>query len=96
MGIVPRGFPGVAGIFFARSDGSTKPPAVFGRTVDVQAFPPLSGVDRFQRGTMMKKKIEIAAIPELNTSVGMHGSVKQKEVGGPLCLGIVFAIIIGI
>ena len=45
---------------------------------------------------MMKKKIDIAAIPELNTSVGMHGSVKQKEVGGPLCLGFVFAVIIAI
>lgn len=45
---------------------------------------------------MMKKKIDIAAIPELNTSVGMHGSVKQQEVAGPLCLGVVIAIIIGI
>ncbi len=45
---------------------------------------------------MMKKKIDIAAIPELDTSVGMHGSIKQKEVGGPLCLGIVVAIIIGL
>ena len=35
----------------------------------------------------MTKKIDIASIPELNTSVGMHGSLKQKEVGGPLCLG---------
>lgn len=40
----------------------------------------------------MKKKIEIAAIPELGTSVGMHGSVKQKEVGGPLCLGLLVAV----
>jgi hypothetical protein len=45
---------------------------------------------------MMKKKIDIAAIPELNTSVGMHGSVKQKEVMGPLCLGVVIAVIIGL
>jgi len=45
---------------------------------------------------MMKKKIDIAAIPELNTSVGMHGSVKQREVFGPFCLGVVFAIIIGL
>ena len=36
----------------------------------------------------MKKKIDIASIPELSTSVGMHGSMKQKEVGGPLCLGV--------
>lgn len=37
----------------------------------------------------MKKKIEIATIPELGTSVGMHGSpLKQKEVGGPICLAL--------
>lgn len=40
----------------------------------------------------MKKRIDIAAIPELGTSVGMHGSFKQKEVGGPICLAIVIAI----
>jgi hypothetical protein len=40
----------------------------------------------------MTKKIEIATIPELNTSVGMHGSVKQKEVAGPLCLAAVVAL----
>ena len=34
----------------------------------------------------MKKRIDIAAIPELGTSVGMHGSVKQKEVGGGVCI----------
>jgi hypothetical protein len=45
---------------------------------------------------MMKKKIDIAAIPELNTSVGMHGSVKHKEVFGPLCLGVVIAVVIGL
>ena len=45
---------------------------------------------------MMKKKIDIAAIPELNTSVGMHGSIKQREVWGPLCLGIAVAVIIGL
>ena len=44
----------------------------------------------------MKKKIDIAAIPELGTRVGMHGSVKQKEVGGPLCLGAVVAIVIAL
>lgn len=44
----------------------------------------------------MKKKIDIAAIPELGTSVGMHGSVKQKEVGGPVCLGIAVAIMIAL
>lgn len=40
----------------------------------------------------MKKRIDIASIPQLRTSVGMHGSLKQKEVGGPVCLGIAIAI----
>ena len=44
----------------------------------------------------MMKKIDIAAIPELGTSVGMHGSVKQTEVFGPLCLGILIAAILGL
>jgi len=39
------------------------------------------------------KKIDIAALPELRTSVGVHGSLKQKEVGGPICAGIVVAIL---
>lgn len=38
------------------------------------------------------KKIDIGRIPELATSVGIQGSVKQKEVGGPLCLGAVIGI----
>lgn len=41
----------------------------------------------------MKRKIDIAAVPELRTSVGMHGSLKQKEVGGPTCVGVLVAII---
>ncbi len=41
----------------------------------------------------MKKKIDIATIAELGTSVGMHGAVKQQEVAGPLCLGVVVAIL---
>jgi hypothetical protein len=41
----------------------------------------------------MKMKIDVTSIPELRTSVGMHGSLKQKEVGGPLCLGIAIAIL---
>ena len=40
----------------------------------------------------MKKKIDIAAIPELGTSVGMHGSMKQQEVVAPLVLGVVVVI----
>lgn len=39
------------------------------------------------------KKIEISKLPELSTSVGLHGSLKQKEVGGPICLGIAVAIL---
>ena len=41
----------------------------------------------------MTKKIDIAAIPELSTSVGMHGSLKQKEVGGPICCSVVIGVI---
>ena len=41
----------------------------------------------------MTRKIEISNLPELTTSVGMHGSVKQKEVAGPLCLAVVIAIL---
>lgn len=44
----------------------------------------------------MKKKIDIAAVPELRTSVGMHGSAKQKEVGGPPCLGVLLAIVLAL
>ena len=44
----------------------------------------------------MKKKIDVSAIPELGTSVGMHGSLKQKEVGGPLCFGVFLAIVMAI
>lgn len=40
----------------------------------------------------MKKKILVSSVPQLRTSVGMHGSLKQKEVGGPVCLGIAIAI----
>jgi hypothetical protein len=38
------------------------------------------------------KKIDIARIPQLNTSVGMQGSVKHKEVGGPVCLGALLGV----
>lgn len=41
----------------------------------------------------MKKKIDITTVPELRTSVGMHGSLKQKEVGSALCLGVAVAIL---
>lgn len=42
----------------------------------------------------MKRKIDVAALPVLSTSVGMQGSMKQKEVGGPVCLGILIGAII--
>ncbi len=38
------------------------------------------------------RKIEIGRIPELATGVGVQGSVKQKEVGGPMCLGALIGI----
>lgn len=44
----------------------------------------------------MKKKIDVRALPELGTSVGMQGSMKQKEVGGPICFGIIAGIILGL
>ncbi len=40
------------------------------------------------------KKIEINKIPELKTGVGIHGSNKQKEVGGGACAGAIFVIIV--
>ena len=42
----------------------------------------------------MRKKIDIGALPELPTSVGIHGSVKHKEVGGPVCVGVAIGLII--
>ncbi len=44
----------------------------------------------------MIKKIDINAVPELGTGVGLHGSMKQKEVGGPICLAIVVAILLAL
>jgi len=44
----------------------------------------------------MTRKIEIANIPELTTSVGLHASAKQKEVGGPLCLAGLIAVILAL
>lgn len=40
----------------------------------------------------MKKKIDIARIPELDTRVGIQGSSRQKEVGGPPCVGILVGV----
>jgi hypothetical protein len=54
------------------------------------------GVRQSEGKIEMKKKIDISTVPELNTSVGMHGSVKQAEVGGPICLGLFVAVVIGV
>lgn len=40
------------------------------------------------------RKLDIAVLPELATSVGMHGSSKKKEVGGPLCAGAAIGLIL--
>ena len=40
------------------------------------------------------KKIDIRKLPELKTGVGIHGSVKQKEVAGGACLAAIFALIV--
>lgn len=41
------------------------------------------------------KKIDIARLPHLKTGVGIHGSLKQKEVGGGACVAAVVAIVSG-
>jgi hypothetical protein len=38
------------------------------------------------------KKIDIATLPELATSVGIHGSIKQREVGGAACVAVIVVI----
>jgi hypothetical protein len=40
------------------------------------------------------KKIDIRKLPELNTRIGIHGSVRQKEVGGSACMGAIFVVAI--
>ncbi|HYG46494.1 MAG TPA: hypothetical protein VD846_01000 [Allosphingosinicella sp.] len=41
------------------------------------------------------KKIDIALLPHLKTGVGIHGSLKQQEVGGAACVAAVVAIVSG-
>jgi hypothetical protein len=41
------------------------------------------------------RKIDIAKLPELKTSVGIFGSAKQKEVGGIVCGGVLIALVTG-
>ncbi len=38
-------------------------------------------------------KIDISKLPELKTRVGLHGSAKQKEVGGAACFGVIVIIV---
>jgi hypothetical protein len=40
-------------------------------------------------------KIDIAKLPELKTRVGLHGSAKQKEVGGAACFGVLVILVTG-
>jgi hypothetical protein len=40
------------------------------------------------------KKIDIRKLPELKTSVGIHGAIKQKEVGGSACMVGIFMVAI--
>jgi hypothetical protein len=40
----------------------------------------------------MMRKINIGQLPELQTHVGIQGSVKHKEVGGPPCLGFLLGV----
>jgi hypothetical protein len=42
------------------------------------------------------KKIDISRLPELKTGVAIQGSAKQKEVGGPVCLGILLGVAIAV
>ena len=41
-------------------------------------------------------RMTVEELPELDTEVAIAGSVKQQEVGGPLCLGVAGGIAIGI
>jgi hypothetical protein len=41
------------------------------------------------------KKIDIALLPHLGTDVGIHGSLKQQEVGGGACVAAVVALVSG-
>lgn len=43
---------------------------------------------------MNKFHIAVEELPELETEVGVSGSVKQQEVGGGFCLGVAVAIVV--
>jgi len=41
---------------------------------------------------MDKVRLSVEELPELETEVAISGSVRQKEVGGALCLGVAAGI----
>jgi len=43
---------------------------------------------------MEKIRIAVEELPELETEVGIAGSVKQQEVGAMICLGVAAGIAI--
>jgi hypothetical protein len=43
---------------------------------------------------MDKIRIDVDALPELDTEVAVAGSAKQQEVGGPACIGVLVGIAI--
>ena len=43
---------------------------------------------------MNKVSVVVEELPELETEVGISGSVKQQEVGAVICLGIAAGIAI--
>jgi hypothetical protein len=44
---------------------------------------------------MDKIRITVEELPELETEVAVSGSVKQQEVGGPLCIILAGALLYG-
>lgn len=43
---------------------------------------------------MTNFEVTVEELPVLETNVGIYGSTKQQEVGGPLCLGVVIGVAI--
>lgn len=43
---------------------------------------------------MNKDRLEIEDMPELDTKVGLAGAMHQQEVGGPVCLGVIAAVVV--
>lgn len=60
---------------------------------DGEAWSRLRSCPRNASGGIQVKKIDITKLPELKTSVGIQGSMKQKEVGGGACTGVFIVII---